>query len=399
MARRPTGCWWSRTPWQRSRTWRAPPASAPRNVRLVAVTGSVGKTGTKEMLARALATQGPTHATRGNLNNAIGVPLTLARMPAGTAFAVIEMGMNHAGEITPLSRLARPDVALITAIAPAHIENLGSEEAIADAKAEIFDGLASGGTAILPRDSRHFGRLRRAATAAGAGRILGFGAHPEADARLLDVALDPGETRVFMTLNGEPLGYRLGSEGRHWALNSMAAIAATRAVGADPIRVLVAFLGLTPPGGRGARELVALSEGPLHLIDDSYNASPSAVAAAVSTLGLARTGRGGRRIAVLGDMLELGAHGPAMHADLAAVLIEHDIDLVFTAGSLMANLDAALPSRLRGGHAPSASELAPLVTAAARPGDVIMIKGSASMGMSTVVQALMTLAAPGGTAA
>jgi len=362
-----------------------------RDLRVVGVTGSVGKTGTKDMLALALGALGPVHVTMGNLNNHWGVPLTLARMPVATRFAVIEMGMNHAGEIAPLSRLVRPDVAVITAIAPAHIAFFGTEAAIADAKAEIFEGLTKGGTAILPRDSQHFRRLRTVALAAGAGRVTGFGCHSDADARLLDVALDPGNVRVFMVSDTESFGYRLGADGRHWAINSLAVIAAVQALGADPRAVLGSFGQVAASKGRGERTDVSMPGGRLTLIDESYNASPMAVKAAIETLALARTGAGGRRVAVLGDMLELGETGPDLHAGLAAPLVEQGIDLAFTAGPLMSHLDAALPAKLRAGHAATSEALVPLVTAAVRPGDVVMVKGSLGSRMSAVVRALLDL--------
>lgn len=363
--------------------------------RVVGVTGSVGKTGTKEMLALALSVLGPTHATQGNLNNHWGVPLTLARMPADTAFAVIEMGMNHAGEIARLTRLARPHVAVITAIASAHLEFFASEEGIADAKAEILEGVEPDGVAVLPRDSRHFRRLARAARAVGVGRVIGFGAHAEADARLLDLARDPGQQRVFMICDGAPLSYALGLDGRHWALNSLAVVAAARALvpdGTDVPPALAALGRLTPPKGRGERREIVMPGGRLRLIDESYNASPVAVTAALETLALTRPGPGGRRVAVLGDMLELGDDGPALHAGLAASVLEHGIDLVHTAGPLMAHLHQALPAGRRGGHAPTSEALAPLVTASARPGDVVMVKGSQGSRMSLVVSALVALA-------
>lgn len=370
------------------------------SVRVFGVTGSVGKTGTKDMLANALAMVGKVHATRGNLNNHWGVPLTLARMPADTDYAVIEMGMNQAGEIGTLSRLARPDIAIITAIASAHIGNLGSSEAIAEAKAEIFEGLTPGGAAILPRDTRHFRRLAKAARTAGAGMITGFGMHPEADARLVDIALDPGNTRVFMVVGDVPLGYRMGSDGRHWALNSLAVIAGVCSAGLEPARILKSFGDLTPPEGRGQRTEVPMLGGRLSLIDECYNASPASMAAALETLALARPGPGGRRIAVLGDMLELGEAGPAMHGGLAATVMEHGITMVFTAGPLMAHLDEALPAGSRAGHAPSSDALVPMVTAAVRPGDVVMIKGSRGSRMDRVMQALIALGeAAGETAA
>ncbi|MBB4267513.1 UDP-N-acetylmuramoyl-tripeptide--D-alanyl-D-alanine ligase [Roseospira visakhapatnamensis] len=364
-------------------------------VRVVGVTGSVGKTGTKDMLALALSSLGSTHATRGNLNNHWGVPLTLARMPADTAFAVIEMGMNHAGEIAPLTRLARPHVAIITAIASAHIAFFGSEEGIADAKAEILEGLEPGGVAVLPRDSRHFRRLARAARLAGVARIVGFGAHAEAEARLLDLASDPGRQRVFMVCEGAALGYPLGLDGRHWAFNSLAVVVAVRALvapGADVMPAVAALGRMTSPEGRGEQRESVMPGGRFRLIDESYNASPVAVTAALETLALARTGPGGRRIAVLGDMLELGAEGPALHAGLAASVLEHGIDVVHTAGPLMAHLHHALPAGRRGDHASSSAMLAPRVTAAVRPGDVVMVKGSLGSRMSLVVRALLALA-------
>jgi len=363
--------------------------------RVVGVTGSVGKTGTKEMLALALSALGPTHATQGNLNNHWGVPLTLARMPADTAYAVIEMGMNHPGEIRPLTQLTRPHVAVITAIAPAHIEFFGDEAGIADAKAEILEGLDPEGVAILPRDSRHFRRLARAARAAGAARVVGFGAHAEADARLLDLARDPGNQRVFMACDGiGGLGYRLGLDGRHWAINSLAVVAALRALvpeGADIMPAVAALGRMQPPKGRGERREISMRGGRLRLIDESYNASPMAVSAALETLALAPLEAGGRRIAVLGDMLELGVDGPTLHAGLAASVLEHGIDVVHTAGPLMAHLHQALPAGRRGVHAANSAALAPLVAAAVRPGDVVMVKGSLGSRMSLVVRALLAL--------
>jgi len=365
------------------------------NARVAGVTGSVGKTGTKEMLTLALSALGSTHATRGNLNNHWGVPLTLARMPADTAFAVIEMGMNHAGEIAVLTRQVRPHVAVITAIASAHMAFFASEAAIADAKAEILEGVEPGGVAVLPRDSRHFRRLARAARAAGVGRTMGFGAHAEADARLLDLASDPGHQRVFMVCDGAPLGYPLGLDGRHWALNSLAVVAALRALvlpGTDVMPAVAALGRMAPLKGRGERREIPMQGGRVRLIDESYNASPVAVTAALETLALARPGPGGRRVAVLGDMLELGPDGAALHAGLAASVLEHGVDLVHTAGPLMAHLHQALPTGRRGAHAPTSAALAPLVTASTRPGDVVMVKGSLGSRMSLVVGALLALA-------
>ncbi|MCC7166750.1 MAG: UDP-N-acetylmuramoylalanyl-D-glutamyl-2,6-diaminopimelate--D-alanyl-D-alanine ligase, partial [Rhodospirillales bacterium] len=364
-------------------------ARARSPAKVIAVTGSVGKTGTKEMLRLALAANGLTHATLGNLNNQIGLPLTLARLPADAAYAVLEMGMNHAGELAPLSRLARPDVAIVTAIEMAHVEFFASLDAIADAKAEIFAGLAPGGTAILNRDSPQFARLAEAARAQGAARIVGFGAHAEAEARLLDCALDPEATTVLALIAERPITYRLNVPGRHWAFNSLAVLAAAQAVGADLERAAQGLAAMAPPKGRGQRHHLERAGGTLTLIDESYNASPASMRAGLAALALAKPGPEGRRIAVLGDMLELGARGPALHGELAQSIAENRIDLVFTAGPLMENLHRALARAQQGGHAANALAAAELVAAALRPGDVVMVKGSAGSRMGRVVEALL----------
>jgi len=363
-------------------------ARARSAARIAAITGSVGKTGTKEMLALALGDQGPTHASAGNLNNHWGVPLSLARLPADARFAVFEMGMNHAGEIAPLTRLVRPHLAVITAIEAVHLEFFASIEAIADAKAEIVEGIEPGGFVVLPRDTRQFGRLAAAAHAAGIETVWSFGAHIESTARLLDCGLDPASTAVFGLVGDLLISYRLGVSGRHWAINSLAVLLAARGLGADPAAAAQALVRMSPPRGRGQRLRLPLSGGTIEVIDESYNASPVSMAAAITTLAAARPAKGARRIAVLGDMLELGPGSPELHASLASVIAERGIDLVYTAGPLMASLAAALESERRGGHADSAEALAPMVRAALRPGDVVMVKGSAGSRMGRVVQAL-----------
>jgi UDP-N-acetylmuramoyl-tripeptide--D-alanyl-D-alanine ligase len=363
-------------------------ARARSRAQCVAVTGSVGKTGTKEMLRLALGANGPTHATQGNLNNQIGLPLTLARLPADAAFAVLEMGMNHAGELAPLSRLARPQAAIVTAIEMAHAEFFCSLDAIADAKAEIFAGLEPGGAAILNRDSPQFPRLAEAARAQGAARVLGFGAHAEAEVRLLDCALDPEATTVLALVAERPLTYRLNVPGRHWAINSLAVLAAVLALGADLERAAQALAELAPPKGRGQRHRIAWHGGAITLIDESYNASPASMRAALAALALAKPADQGRRIAVLGDMLELGETGPALHGELAQAIEESGVDRVFTAGPLMEHLHRALPGARQGGHAADADRAAGLVAQALRPGDVVMVKGSAGSRMGRVVEAL-----------
>lgn len=367
--------------------------------KVVGVTGSVGKTSTKEMLARCLGALGPTHAAVGSFNNHWGVPLTLARLPADAAYAVIEMGMNHAGEISALTRLARPHVAIITAIAPAHMEFFGSLEAIADAKAEICEGVAPGGGIVLPADCDQFDRLKATAQDHKL-TVLPFGESPLAEqavgARLLDAAVETERTLVFALIGGRTLGYTVGAGGKHWAMNSLAGLTAIDALGDDIATAAAALRDMTPPKGRGQRLRITLAGGSALVIDDTYNANPRSMAAALAALGAVKpgkdaNGRIGRRIAVLGDMLELGPDAPAMHADLADVARAEGIELVFTAGPLMEHLHLALPLALRAGHAADSATLAPVVARALRPGDVVMAKGSAGSRMNRVIDALQSL--------
>lgn len=355
--------------------------------RIVAVTGSVGKTSTKEMLALALSAQGKTHWSVGSFNNHWGVPLSLARMPADCRFGVFELGMNHAGEITPLTAMVRPHVAIVTTVELVHAGHFASVEDIADAKAEIFAGLEPGGTAVLNRDNRHFRRLANAAKLKGAA-LLAFGSHIDADARLLDCAVDPTETAVFALLRDRALSYRIGVPGRHWAMNSLAVLLAAGALGADIDAAARALADMAPPKGRGERHPIRVADGSAELIDESYNASPVSMKAAIATLAAAKPGKGGRRIAVLGDMLELGATSAALHAGIAEAVVAWNIDLVHTAGPLSAALRDALPASRRGAHAEDSASLAPLVKADLRAGDVVMVKGSAGSRMGRVVKAL-----------
>jgi len=360
-------------------------AARARNAgRIVAVTGSVGKTGTKEMIRLALASAGPTFAAEGSLNNHVGVPLSLARLPRDAAFGVFEIGMNHAGEIRPLAQLLRPHVAVITTVEAVHLEAFASLEAIADAKAEIFDGLVWDGFAVLSRDNTQFDRLERSARLAGIRRIRSFGRSREAQAELVDYVAEESGGCVRARVAGKPVDYRLALPGAHWAHNSLAALAVAHALGV-PIEPAAQALGaFTAMKGRGVRHEVALAGGTFTLIDESYNASPASVRAALATLALAR----GRRIAVLGDMLELGPDAARFHAELAPALDAAGVAQVFAAGPLMRALCDALPADRRGAWAPSAEELAPLVCAAVEPGDTVMVKGSASSRMGVVVEAL-----------
>jgi UDP-N-acetylmuramoyl-tripeptide--D-alanyl-D-alanine ligase len=361
-------------------------ARARTNAKVIAVTGSVGKTGTKEALRLVLAASGATHASLASYNNHWGVPLSLARMPANTRFAVFEIGMNHAGEITPLTRLVRPQIAIVTAIEPVHLEYFGSLEAIADAKAEIFLGL-EGGTAVLNRDNAQYDRLKRAAEQAGA-RVVSFGEHAEADARLIKASLQAESSTVEARILGQDVTYKLGAPGRHVVMNSLAVLAAASLAGADLALAAVALAGLAPPTGRGQRIVLSLPGGSALLIDESYNANPASMRAALALLGQAPVGRRGRRIAVLGDMLELGPAGAELHRGLAEAVIAHDIDCVYCAGPLMRALWDALPGERRGHYADSAAALEPEVVRAIADGDAVMVKGSLGSKMGPIAKAL-----------
>ena len=360
-------------------------ARARATARIVAVTGSVGKTSTKEALAHCLAAQGRTHWATGSFNNQWGVPLSLARMPRDTEFGVFEIGMNHAGEIRALTAQVRPDVAIVTTIEPAHLEYFSGIEAIADAKAEIFEGMAPGATAILNRDNPMFGRLAAAATARDL-TLVSFGEHEAADVRLVSVTLDAEASEVKATVDGRLVPYRLGVPGKHLVLNSLAVLAAVRALGGDLRRAADALGTLAGLAGRGQRLAITVAGGSATLIDESYNASPAAMRAAFAVLAASRPA--GRRIAVVGDMRELGSAGAALHRDLAAPLAASGIDLVFACGPLMRHLFDALPAEIQGSHRETAAELAPIVAAALRAGDIVTIKGSLGTRMADIVKPL-----------
>jgi UDP-N-acetylmuramoyl-tripeptide--D-alanyl-D-alanine ligase len=357
--------------------------------RIVGVTGSVGKTGTKEALRRAFERQGRTVASAASLNNHWGVPLSLARMPRETEYGVFELGMNHPGEIAALARLVEPAVAVITTIAPAHLGYFASVEAIADAKAEIFEGVSRDGAAVLNADNPHFQRLAAAARARGLKRIVGFGEHAEAAVRLIDCHLYSTASAVTASVMGEIVDYCVSLPGRHWVMNSLAVMAAVQAAGGDISAAAAAMGALEALAGRGRRHRIAVPGGEGALIDESYNANPESMRAALSVLATAVPRPGGRRIAVLGDMLELGPGAGDMHAALAAPVSAADVDLVFTVGRQMEHLDRALPARCLGGHADTATALLPILAAALRPGDVIMVKGSLGSRMTDIVKPLL----------
>ena len=355
---------------------------------VIAVTGSVGKTSTKEALLHVLAGQGQTHASAASFNNHWGVPLSLARCPAGARFAVFEIGMNHAGEIAPLVKMVRPHVAIITTVEPVHLEFFSGIEAIADAKAEIFEGVEPGGAAVLNRDNSQFARLSRRAKACGIARIVSFGADKKCEARLIDVSLHATCSAVHAEILGHEVTYKLGMPGRHMAMNSLAVLSAASLAGADLALASLSLSQLVPPAGRGVRQILEVPGGEVTLIDESYNANPASMAAALSVLGRAKVGPQGRRIAVLGDMLELGPAGAELHAGLNDAIKADHIDLVFCCGPLMRHLWDHLSTGKRGGYADSAAGLESQVLAAIRAGDVLMVKGSNGSKTKTIVTAL-----------
>ena len=368
-------------------------ARAPATAAITAITGSVGKTGTKEALRRALAGQGKTHASVGSYNNHWGVPLSLARMAPDTAFGIFEIGMNHAGEIAPLGRLVRPHVALITNVEAVHLAYFPSLQAIAAAKAEIFAGLEPGGSAVLNRDNQSFDQLIGAARDAGVDRVITFGGHDAADVRLVALELLADNSRVGVEIAGRPISFMLGVPGRHWAINALGVLAAVLALGADVAAAAAALAGMTPPKGRGRRHRVALADGAFQLIDESYNASPVAMRAALENLAALAPAPGGRRLAVLGDMRELGSAADRLHAELAADLATAKVDRAYLAGPHMAALFEALPPATRGAWVERSSELPALLADTVRAGDVVLVKGSLGSRMGPVVDGLLKLRA------
>ncbi len=355
---------------------------------IVAVTGSVGKTGTKEMLRLVLSGFGETHASAASYNNHWGVPLTLARMPAQSRFGVFEIGMNHAGEITPLVAMVRPHVAVVTTVAPVHLEAFESVDAIADAKAEIFTGLEPNGVAIMHRDIAQFERLRAAAKLTQASQVLSFGEDEKSDARLLAVANDDDGCVVEAWVLGIDLRYRIGAPGKHMAMNSLAVLLAARALGLDVADIAAALADFKPPAGRGARAEIHTPTGAFTLIDESYNANPASMRAALGLLGAAQPGPDGRRIAVIGDMLELGPNGANLHAELAADISANQVDLMFGAGPLTRSLFDAVDADKRAKWTNTSADIRDALLSEVRAGDVVMVKGSNGSRMGPLVKAL-----------
>ncbi|MEL0150063.1 MAG: UDP-N-acetylmuramoyl-tripeptide--D-alanyl-D-alanine ligase [Rhodobiaceae bacterium] len=359
---------------------------------IIAITGSVGKTGTKASLADALAKSGKTHAAERSFNNHIGVPLSLARLPQDAEYGVFELGMNHAGEIAALVDMVRPHCAIITTIAAAHIENFPSMEALAAAKAEILSGVESGGSAVLPFDNAYFDALRKEAEAQ-ALNIVSFSAEGRdgADNRVNRAKLHATCSCVTAMMGAQPVTYKIGAPGIHLVANSLAVLSAVQLVGADLALAALSLAEHDGLAGRGARYRLGADEAPITLIDESYNANPTSMAAALETLGLVpRKGRG-RRIAVLGDMAELGDDAPHLHAALADKTESADIDLVITCGALMQHLHNALPPGRIGAHAEDHEAALKILRDELQDDDVVMIKGSNASRMGLVVEGLIDL--------
>jgi UDP-N-acetylmuramoyl-tripeptide--D-alanyl-D-alanine ligase len=362
------------------------------DAKIIGVTGSAGKTGTKEALFAALdrASFGKAHRSVKSYNNHVGVPLSLSRMPADTRYGVFEMGMNHPGELRTLTGFVRPHVAIVTTIAPAHIEFFKDEAAIAEAKGEIFEGLVEGGTAIIPRDSPHYAQLRAKAEQ-HAAHVISFGFSSDADVRCVDhVAADGGGSLITAQLPGGMLSYALSQPGDHWIANSLAVLAAVEAVGADLAVAGLALAEMDGLKGRGARHRISVKGGDAVLIDESYNANPASMAATLAALGATRAVRRG---ATLATMKELGNQSAAFHTGLKPHLDSAGVDYAVLVGEEMAPLVKALQADIAWSgkftHCATAQDAISAAQAFVLPGDALLIKGSNSMGLSAVVDALV----------
>ena len=355
----------------------------------VAVTGSVGKTSSKNLLAKALAQFDSVHATIGNLNNHIGAPLSLARLNASSRFAVFELGMNNTGEISLLSNLMRPKVALITNVHGVHLEQLKTERAIAEAKSEIFNGLLENGSAVLNQDSPWINLLKSRAEKKGIKNIITFGEDKKSDVQLLDWQSGEGKSFVKIQLNNEPYQYVLSEAGKHRALNSVGVLAVVHALGLDIRHAAECFKSISTPVGRGGQKNIDLTTGETFcLVDESYNASPVAMKSAFSVLKSMKPGPGGRKIIVIGDMLELGKDALKLHAELIDDLLAAKPDVVFTVGKLMFELHKLLPNGLFGAHGATSIDVADQVANLIRAGDLVLVKGSLGTNMAPIIAAI-----------
>jgi UDP-N-acetylmuramoyl-tripeptide--D-alanyl-D-alanine ligase len=369
---------------------------ARSQAKVVSVTGSVGKTSTKDALRAMLSAQAPTSASTASYNNHVGVPISLARLPRGARYGVFEIGMNHPGEIEPLARQVEADVGAITNIGPAHIGYMGSEEAIADEKACLFAGMRPGATAVLNRDSRHFPRLVDGAKRFGVARIVAFGKDSAADVRLVACELQDNGSDVVANLHGRRIEYRLGAAGEHQVLNSLAALAVVEALGADVLKAASTLAEFKATPGRGARRRLKFGAGTIELLDESYNANPASMSAMLAVLARIEPASGGRRLLAMGDMRELGDGADAFHAALADAVAASGATQVFLCGPHMQALWSRLAREQKGTYRPDSVSLAGDVAAALKAGDVVAVKGSLGSKMKNVIDAI--LAASGGEA-
>ena len=363
---------------------------ARSNAKIVAITGSVGKTGTKEALKYVLSQQGKTHASPASFNNHWGVPISLATLPVDAQYGVLEIGMNHPGEISPLVKMVKPSVAMITTVVGAHTEYFKDEAEIAMAKAEIFDGLDKNGAVILNRDNLHYFALARRAKELGLTDIKSFGTDAVANYRLFEANIVNDGSAVRARIDGHELEYFIGCPGEHWVVNSLAVLGCVAAIGADVERAARDLADVTPPAGRGETSTVKLpsGNGTFTLIDDAYNANPTSMMAGIKVLAQTKPAEGGRKIAVLGDMRELGDDAVKMHADLHHPLTAMEINRVYCVGPLMAELDKTLPDAINAGHFETADAAIAPIKADLKPGDVVLIKGSLGIYVSKIVSAL-----------
>ncbi|MBO0662792.1 UDP-N-acetylmuramoylalanyl-D-glutamyl-2,6-diaminopimelate--D-alanyl-D-alanine ligase [Jiella sp. MQZ9-1] len=364
---------------------------ARAKAKIVAVTGSVGKTTTKEALRHGLSAVGSVHASAASFNNHWGVPLSLARLPADADFGIFEIGMNHPDEIRPLVKLVRPHVAIVTLIAPAHLGHFRDIDEIAAAKAEIFEGVVPGGTAILNADDPKSDLLADYARKAGVSKIETFGEAGRADFRLMAFEATREGVSIDAKIEGERLHFSLATPGRHMAQNVLAVLGAAQRIGADVERVATALSSWRAVKGRGARHRLKLATGgTATLIDDSYNANPASMRAALDVLARGEPGQGGRRIAVLGDMLELGTTSPTLHANLKTPILAAGVDVVFLAGDEMKALDDVLAGALTCQWHENNEELLAALSKTMRSGDIILFKASKSIGFSPLVETLLS---------
>lgn len=365
-------------------------ARARSSAKFIGITGSIGKTGTKEMLAAALAPLGNVYATQGNLNNHLGVPLTLANMPRSIHYAVIEMGMNHAGEISPLSKMARPDVALITTVDAVHLEHFPNVEAIAREKAAIFDGVGKDGVAVLNADNPHYTLLQSEAGKRGLTRLLSFGTGAHAQGEMISYRIEDTHSVIEARVAGTPIRYQLGTIGKHWALASVAVLSIIDCLSGDLPKASAALAYFTEPKGRGRITKLPVKGGYLRLVDDSYNASPASIRGAIEKIAEIRDAseERARTVVVLGDMLELGDRAEDLHVGLMPAIINNQMDLLFAVGKFMARLYESMPEPMRGAYRTTSREIAPEVVKALRPRDLVLVKGSHGSRMDVVVEAI-----------